>query len=111
MLNSFIAMTVTLSVPLCSPCNERGCHSVMVCHGVFAHTYARGCERMRVFPTFYLYACSYVCKITMTQCDSMTIPANTRVVAVMVLCHGKITVTIAKLNNKSFPEVSNEVNC
>lgn len=30
-----------------------------------------------------------VCKNTMTQYDSMTIPVNTGAVAVMVVCHGK----------------------
>lgn len=58
-------------------------------HGVFAHTYARGCERVRVFSTFYLYSCSYVYKNTMTSVTNMTNVVIARGSAVTVGGHGR----------------------
>ncbi|WP_277054619.1 hypothetical protein [Pseudoalteromonas marina] len=89
MLSKFFSMTMTS----CGDrCKVRGCwcgHGGHGGHGVFAHTYARGCERTRVFCTFYLYVCSCVCKNTMTSMTSMTNRLNTRVSAVTVGGHGK----------------------
>ena len=90
MLDNYFSVTVTFTMTTCSPCHIRLCHSVTVCHGVFAHTYARACERTHLISIFYLIMLlTNVCKNTMTQYDSMTIPVNTRAVAVMVVSHGK----------------------
>ncbi|WP_064666975.1 hypothetical protein [Pseudoalteromonas prydzensis] len=89
MLSRLFTVTMTSSG---DRCKVRGCwcgHGGHGGHGVFAHTYARGCERTRVFCTFYLYACSCVCKNTMTTMTSMTNRVLARVVAVTVGGHGK----------------------
>lgn len=89
MLNKLFSMTMTSSD---DRCRVRGCwvgHGGHGGHGVFTHTYARGCERARVFCTFYLYVCSCVCKNTMTSMTTMTNTVIARVSAVTVGGHSK----------------------
>lgn len=63
------------------------CHSVIVCHGAFSHTYARAgaddCYYLYIVPVANVYI------NTMTHHDTMTIVVISRAVAVIVLCHSK----------------------
>lgn len=89
MLNRLFTMTMTSvgdRYKLRSYWVGHGGHSG---HGVFTHTYARGCERVRVFSTFYLYSCSCVYKNTMTSMTNMTNVVIARGSAVTVGGHGR----------------------
>lgn len=88
MLNSAFSVTMTNNIDRYRPCFYLIGHGGHSGHGVFAHTYARACERTRSKFHFYVLVTLYVYINTMTTMTSMTFIVIARVLAVTVGGHG-----------------------